>query len=38
MSDFERNKGRLFPTNRSIDDLFKEFGGSEYNLDIYSKE
>lgn len=38
MSNYERNKGKLIPTNKSIDDLFKEFGGTEYDLDIYTKE
>ena len=38
MSDYERNKGILKPCDKTIDDLFLEFGGSEYHLDIYTKE
>jgi len=38
MSDYERNKGKLIPSNKTIDDLFTELGGVEYNLDVHTKE
>lgn len=39
MSQMEYNKGKLFPTEMSYDDLFEELGGKSDNIsEGYSKE
>ena len=38
MSDYERNKGWLIATGKTFDEMFNVLGGTEYNLDIYTKE